>query len=1139
MNRTVDGVEVVCCFMTPEYQDSINCKNELQCAKEKKKHIIPCMIGDKQNKQWKPTDWLECLTAGLNHIDLREESDSNIRLKAEELISRIINQSSVSSQYSLVNAIKAKYLKEDKIKRILNEEDTFSIEQSYINLTMVNTEEQHGIKEKSRKHEVKNISDPGEEQDYRWKHQDSKFLGAYGEMYGDKVPTDIEQIFQESKYPIKKVLVLGRRGIGKSTFCQYVAYRWAKGELCSCYELIVLIDLSKLTDTRYPATKLYTAVDLVEREYASFANLSDEEKKSFQQKCNNEKVLWILDGYDEFAANIPEQLKQCFNDIRDKQNHILTSSSYDIAISHDVKMEIIGFTNDNIPRYVEQFFRQTVGELTNASSQGQKLLDFLYSNRRIWRLARILVNLELICRLWADPSWLETKALTMPALYEEFVLWLSRRHLAKDNKNQEQMTKEAVHKQFHKELQFLEHLAFKMMKNDKIIISSSLMQETEIETEYYLHEHSPVLQMGILKPYKNKSFENQNETITQYYFIHPSYQELFAACYLLKTLKSSNNNEATHFIKHKKYNQRFRLMFVFAAGLLAQSDYQSCTDTFWTTIQEEPIDLIGIRHFQLLTECIDELGACTALGNIDLNEMAKQLTGILIIALRNTNTGVYSVACEVLAKLGEKVTTNLVIGDVIHALGHKCLWVRVMACKVLGKIGEKAPSNEMLIALTNTLSDAVYEVTSSACEALMTFGEKAATKEVIAALIKALRNRNSYVRVNACEVLGTIGEKAASTEALTILVGALGDESEYLRKSVCKTLGNIGEKAATKEVIAALIKALRDKNSGVRVNACGALLKIQEKSATPEVIAGVSNAFLDKELVVRNMASSILVDLGEKAITVEVITVLINALGDEDLSVRTNAREALIELGRKVPTNELIARLSNALGNVDIWIRDSACSILGGIGENAATEEVITAVVNALDDEDEDVRASASSALKRFGEKAATKEVIAALHNAVDNGDEYMSSCAYIALGKIDEKVATEKVITYLVNILIDKNSSYRLSACEALGNIGETETTNTVLVALVNALRDKSKPLRESACETLGKLGIKAATNEIIAALRHILDNEDEYMINCTCIALGQIGEQAATKSVLQTGNMFETMREDRFGNDTTRSVP
>ncbi|CAF3300375.1 unnamed protein product, partial [Rotaria sp. Silwood2] len=261
----------------------------------------------------------------------------------------------------------------------------------------------------------------------------------------------------------KTVLVLGRAGIGKSTFCRYVSYRWAKGELWSEYELLVLIQLRLLTADRYPSGTRYSPVDLIDKEYFPCAALSKDDRRRFKQECDKGKVLWLLDGYDEYVQNMPEQLKDVFDHIRKTQHHILTSRPYALELSYKVTLEITGFTNDNIAKYVEQFFKQIEDALEDASIQGQKLLTFLKSNPSIWGVAHIPVNLELICSLWGDIDWSQTNTMTVTTLYDKLTEWLCRRYLTKRNIHHKKMTKIAVYTQCHKELQFLESLAFNAM----------------------------------------------------------------------------------------------------------------------------------------------------------------------------------------------------------------------------------------------------------------------------------------------------------------------------------------------------------------------------------------------------------------------------------------------------------------------------------------------------------------------------------------------------------------------------------------------------------------------------------------------------------------------------------------------------
>jgi hypothetical protein len=83
-----DGVEnaaVVCCFMTPKYQNSRNCEKELLYAERRRVSIIPCRL----TRDWEPSTWLGLLIAGLVWVDFRETTEANVDLKIDKLIDQI------------------------------------------------------------------------------------------------------------------------------------------------------------------------------------------------------------------------------------------------------------------------------------------------------------------------------------------------------------------------------------------------------------------------------------------------------------------------------------------------------------------------------------------------------------------------------------------------------------------------------------------------------------------------------------------------------------------------------------------------------------------------------------------------------------------------------------------------------------------------------------------------------------------------------------------------------------------------------------------------------------------------------------------------------------------------------------------
>ena len=604
MRSLADGVEnavVICCFVTPNYGKSENCKLEVEYAQKRGKPLIPCNLGNAST--WKPTAWLKSIITGNIWVDFHDVSESNIGLKIRELVCRIHEQcsstlyltsQSVDDATYLFELMKHEYRRNSRIQRFINPAKSFLIEDSYINLAIVETKEQ---REKEKK-----LSNA--------KHNE-KMMDTFEEIYTTKSPINVKDIFKYCKDQLRQVLVFGRAGIGKTTFCQYVAHEWARGTLWPEYDLVVLFSLRLLTKELYPLPSFdsYSLSDLVEREY--FSNgLCEKEKEILTNQLSRLKVLWLLDGYDEIVQNVPSHLKCLFQQMLKSPHHIVTSRPYSNTLPYKVQMEITGFTDKNISQYVTQFFNQIQEELDDASSQAQKCLEFLKVNSRVWGIAHIPMNLELICSIWSDTDWSETKNMTITALYDNMTMWLCRRYLEKQN-IAFQTTKKQLYKYCNGELTFLETLAFEAMVKNTVLIRKELLQKVIEEIECSPVAFQQVLNIGILKSSDSGAIGNRFESDKHHYFVHLSFQEYFAARYVCKALKGSADQTVMKLIQNQKYDRHFTLMLTFASGLLTGADDDAALNRFWDLVHNKSRDLIGFRHLQLLISCIDE-GRCSA-----------------------------------------------------------------------------------------------------------------------------------------------------------------------------------------------------------------------------------------------------------------------------------------------------------------------------------------------------------------------------------------------------------------------------------------------------------------------------------------------------------------------------------------------
>ncbi|CAF4899864.1 unnamed protein product [Rotaria sp. Silwood1] len=84
MAAGVENAVTICCFLTPKYQDSVACKDELTYAKEQGVCIIPIRL----IANWKPTGWLGFTITGHKWIDFRD-IDTNMDLRIQQLINEI------------------------------------------------------------------------------------------------------------------------------------------------------------------------------------------------------------------------------------------------------------------------------------------------------------------------------------------------------------------------------------------------------------------------------------------------------------------------------------------------------------------------------------------------------------------------------------------------------------------------------------------------------------------------------------------------------------------------------------------------------------------------------------------------------------------------------------------------------------------------------------------------------------------------------------------------------------------------------------------------------------------------------------------------------------------------------------------
>lgn len=105
ISTAIEGCRGVVCFLTPAYQNTLQCKQQLMYATNLNKPIIPCIVGDidpvdnfdddddnnQFNQLWSPSDWLGLVVSDLPQVSFEGVDENNVDFKCEELIQKIHN----------------------------------------------------------------------------------------------------------------------------------------------------------------------------------------------------------------------------------------------------------------------------------------------------------------------------------------------------------------------------------------------------------------------------------------------------------------------------------------------------------------------------------------------------------------------------------------------------------------------------------------------------------------------------------------------------------------------------------------------------------------------------------------------------------------------------------------------------------------------------------------------------------------------------------------------------------------------------------------------------------------------------------------------------------------------------------------
>ena len=322
--------------------------------------------------------------------------------------------------------------------------------------------------------------------------------------------TDVFRPHAECAKP-RVVLIEGDPGMGKTTYCQKLAYDWSMGEIPpeASFPKVEMLLLLKCRDMNTAYIEDAIGDQLLPQD------VDEKEKENLFHfiRSNQSRVLLVLDGLDElrqdlFQGFLPLIQGRVFFNI-----YVMLTTRHEVGMKVrrycDTLLEIVGYTHNDAGSYIKKYFSNH-----EDPSLAEKMIKKLQSDEQLRELTANPLNTSLLCLICEETGGMFASKRTK--MYDALVECALRRYFAKRGVP---LDEDNPMESFADQLNQLGKMAFEALLKNQLYFSAD---EMKCQTTDFLR----------LCFLSREPSARKIRPTPCYAFTHKTFQEYFAALYL-------------------------------------------------------------------------------------------------------------------------------------------------------------------------------------------------------------------------------------------------------------------------------------------------------------------------------------------------------------------------------------------------------------------------------------------------------------------------------------------------------------------------------------------------------------------------------------------------------------------------------